>query len=507
VTFDPAKGIATVTTDQGTITISGITNAKALQIGRDKGNGAAPAFVSIDGVASTVRSGRQENFQQDLALVKGALVKGGEIASKLGSDMLGIAQKVIAQTVPPPRSGGTEPPMERLSDDRIVPPVEMRPEVPPMPVPPPTPSPSDGKSEELVQMEAQLKKEAEHSREVEARLAEAQEAQQREAERTREVQARLERAEEAQRKNAEALATEEERAKLAELNLAVNELLYARGETPAKRGEFTDIRASLLNVTQSVRERGAQEIATALLDARKVKRAEVAKNVGESMGSLSEKPSLSETKEWADKNMALYGTLDDHGKRALVDVIKNKWKFGVGLENVKPQDFFNSHLALVASEEIRRATRTETVYRPPSSRPGPYVPLNYTVPDIGEISSVIRLVEDNPQVLRLLEETDGYKETRAALPTKGFWNQEPGLEQRSLDARVRGRKDLAEALLIRSFVEGGRTTTSTHRETIRKALGDDYQFRFQIVDRYQEEFRSNISSDLKLYEPTVAGSR
>jgi hypothetical protein len=199
LTFDASKGIATVTTDQGTITVSGIANAKALQIGRDKGNGAPPAFVSIDGVAATVRSGRQENFQKDAALVKGAL--------NLGGNILGFAQKVMAQTTPPAPSGGIQPPVEKLSDDRIVtplpppgsftvPPVEMRPEVPPMPGPPPTPSPSDGKSEELVRLEAQLERNADHTREIQERLA---------------------RAEEAQRKTAELHAKEEERVKLAEL--------------------------------------------------------------------------------------------------------------------------------------------------------------------------------------------------------------------------------------------------------------------------------------------------
>lgn len=479
LTFDASKGIATVTTDQGTITVSGIANAKALQIGRDKGNGAPPAFVSIDGVAATVRSGRQENFQKDAALVKGAL--------NLGGNILGFAQKVMAQTTPPAPSGGIQPPVEKLSDDRIVtplpppgsftvPPVEMRPEVPPMPGPPPTPSPSDGKSEELVRLEAQLERNADHTREIQERLA---------------------RAEEAQRKTAELHAKEEERVKLAELKLEVNDILDARGERNAKGGEFAEARNRLLNDPSRIANPVAEEIVTALMNDRTAKRIEVERSVRSSIGGISEKTGLAETKEWADKNMALYGTLDEHGKKTFVDVIKGKMDYGVGLEKVDPKEFFDARLAYVASEEIRKATRVETRYLPPSSRPGPFIPQTHTVPDIGQISHIIRSVEDRPEVLSLLAETQAYKEARAELPTKGLLYKESGLEQRSLDARVKGNKERAEALLIRSFVDGGRADTTEARKTIAEAWGQDPVVRRRIADRYRDIFGSDIYGDLK----------
>jgi hypothetical protein len=272
--------------------------------------------------------------------------------------------------------------------------------------------------------------------------------------------------------------------------------LESRGETPARGAEISASRDAL-HLDPSKNPPTAEEIATSLVDARLAARAQVEKTVRDSMHTISSESGLEKTKAWADKNIALFGTLNSDGKKAFIDLIKRDWKYGAERESFDPQEFFDNRLAFVASMEIRSATRSVTTYMPPSSRPGPLTPVTHSVPDIAQISAVVRSLQDKAHVLALLAETPVFKETRGKLPTKGIFVTEPGLEQRSLDARMKGETELADALLVRSLINARRVFTKEDRKQIADAIGVDSDRKERINKIYQENYGADIRDDLK----------
>lgn len=468
VTFDATKQTATITTDKGTITITGIMNPNDVRIGREKGTGQSPAFVAIDAVASMSREGRAENLKADTERVKEFVTQGHAIVSKVRSDVEGIVHKFrdYAMTMAPKAA---EPLVEELSPDRVV-----------TPAPPPAPSPSDGKVEPL-------KPET---------LARVEELIAKNAAVAKDLAARLERSQAEQQAIAERIAKETERIAFAELKQNVNEILDARGESPARGAEISATRAAL-QVDPSKSPPAPEEIANSLVEARRAARAQVEKTVRDSMHTISSESGLEKTKAWADKNIALFGTLDSDGKKTFVDLIKRDWKYGADRETFEPREFFDNRLAFVASMEIRSATRSVTTYMPPSSRPGPLTPVNHSVPDIAQISAVVRSLQDKPHVLALLAETPAYKETRKKLQPTGLFAPEVGLEQRSLDARMKGETEMAETLLVRSLIEARRVFTKEDRKQISDAIGIDPARKGVISKLYHESYGTDIREDLR----------
>jgi hypothetical protein len=313
---------------------------------------------------------------------------------------------------------------------------------------------------------------------------------------TKELAGRLERSEAAQREIAARIAKENERLAFAELKQNVNQILETRGEKPARGNEISATR-SALQADPSKNASGAEEIANTLVESRVAARAQVEKTVRDSMHTISSEASLKQTKEWADKNIALFGTLNDDGKKTFIDLIKRDWKYGGDRESFEPQEFFDSRLAFVASMEIRNATRSVITYMPPSSRPGPFTPVTHAVPDIAQISDVVRSLQDKPKVLSLVAENPTFKEARAKLPTKGIFVTEPGLEQRSLDARMRGETELAETLLVRSLIDARRVFTKEDRKVIANAIGTEPDRKERIAKLYHESYGTDIRDDLR----------
>ncbi len=468
VTFDATKQTATITTDKGTITITGIVNPNDVRIGREKGTGQSPAFVAIDAVASMSREGRAENLKADTAQVQQLFKQGEAIASQVKNEVDGLAKKILSYASTMAQKPH-EPLVEELSPDRVV-----------TPAPPPAPSPSDRKVEPL-------KPET---------LARVEELIAKNAAVAKDLAARLERSQAEQQAIAERIAKETERIAFAELKQNVNQILESRGETPARGAEISASRDAL-HLDPSKNSPTAEEIATSLVDARLAARAQVEKTVRDSMHTISSESGLEKTKAWADKNIALFGTLNSDGKKAFIDLIKRDWKYGAERESFDPQEFFDNRLAFVASMEIRSATRSVTTYMPPSSRPGPLTPVTHSVPDIAQISAVVRSLQDKAHVLALLAETPVFKETRGKLPTKGIFVTEPGLEQRSLDARMKGETELADALLVRSLINARRVFTKEDRKQIADAIGVDSDRKERINKIYQENYGADIRDDLK----------
>ena len=468
VTFDAMKQNATITTDKGTLTITGIANPNDVRIGREKGAGQSPAFVAIDAVASMSREGRSENLKADTQQVKELVTQGQAIVSKVKSDVEGIARKIRdkAMTMAPKPP---QPFVEDLSPDRIV-----------TPAPPPAPSPSDRKieasnPETVARVEGLIAKNADLAKDLAVRLERSQAEQQAIAER---------------------IAKQNERVAFADLKQNVNDILESRGEKPARGSEISSTLAAL-QADPSKNASGAEEIANTLIESRVAARAQVDKTVRDSMHTISSEASLKQTKDWADKNIALFGTLNDDGKKTFIDLIKRDWKYGGYRESFEPQEFFDSRLAFVASMEIRNATRSVTTYMPPSSRPGPFTPVTHAVPDIAQISDVVRLLQDKPKVLSLVAENPTFKEVRAKLPTKGIFVTEPGLEQRSLDARMRGETELAETLLVRSLIDARRVFTKEDRKVIANAIGTEPDRKERIAKLYHESYGTDIRDDLR----------
>lgn len=466
VTFDATRQIAKITTDKGTLTITGIVNPNDVRIGREKEQGQSPTFVAIDAVATISREGRVENLKADTERAQALVKQGQAVLSKVKGDVEGMAHKIRDYAMKMAPKPQTAPP-EVLSPERVV-------------TPTPAPSPSDKKvatpsSEALARVEGLIAKNAELSK----GLAE-----------------RLERSRATQEAIADRIAKENERSAFAELKQNVNQILESRGEKPARGAEISATRTAL-GADPSKNEPGAEEIANTLIESREAARAQVEKTVRDSMHTISSEASLRQTKEWADKNIALFGTLNDDGKKAFLDLIKRDWKYGVGRDSFEPQEFFDSRLAFVASMEIRSATRSVTTYMPPSSRPGPFIPVTHAVPDIAQISDVLRSLQDRPKVLSLVAENPTYKEVRAKLPTKGFFGSEAGLEQRSLDARMKGETELAETLLVRSLIDARRVFTKEDRKIIANAIGTESDRKERITKLYQESYGTDIRDDLR----------
>lgn len=480
VTFDATKQVATVTTDKGTITVTGISNPNDVRIGREKGTGASPAFVAIDAIAATSREGRKENLAADTQRVKELVTQGGAIVSKV-KEQLSETAKTVAQyalTAAPQFKQGSG---EQLSPNRVVEPVT--PPTPPAPTPPAA-SPSDRpveapKPEALAKVEELIKKNEEAAAQLQQKLEQADLAQ-------REAEARIQKA--------------NERIALAELKDNVNDILAARGEKPARSADITTTRDAL-PVDPSKEAPGAEAIAKALVESRGAARAQVEMKVRDSMQSITSESSLKQVKEWADKNMTLFGTLNEDGRKAFADQIKRDWQYGAGRESFEPQEFFDSRLAFTASREIKSATRAVTTYMPPSSRPGPFTPVTHHVPDIAQISEVVRTLQDKPKVRSLLAATPEYKAARDAF-NPGWFSKGPSEEQRSLDARMDGNAPLAETLLVRCLIKERRVFTKNDRAVIAEAVKTDPD---RINNLYKVYYETSIRDELKSLNGAALG--
>jgi hypothetical protein len=475
VTFDATKHVATVTTDKGTITVTGISNPNDVRIGREKGAGGSPAFVAIDAVAGISREGRKENLAADTQRVKVMLNEGEAIVSQVKEKVAGIAQTVtnFARTASPQLKQG---PVEDLPPvEPVVPPTPPTP-TPPAPTPP-APSPSDRpveapQPEALAKVKELIKNNEEAAAQLQKKLDQAEAAQ-------KEVEARIQKA--------------NEQIALAELRNSVNEILVTRGEKLARTADITATRDAL-HVDRSKDAPGADAIATALVESRVAARTQVETKVRDSMQSITSESSLKQVKEWADTNMALFRTLNEEGRKAFTDQIKRDWHYGVGLESFEPQEFFDARLAFVASREIKGATRAVTTYTPAIS-------VTHHVPDIAQISEVVRSIQDNPKVRSLLVATAEYKAARDAF-NPGWFSKGPSEEQRSLDARMDGKAALAETLLVRSLIKERRVFTKEDRNVIAEAINTDSE---RINRLYKAHYETNIRDELRSLNGAALG--
>ena len=222
---------------------------------------------------------------------------------------------------------------------------------------------------------------------------------------------------------------------------------------------------------------------------------------------IPENASVAQAREWRDKTMKLYNSLDDSGKQVVTLRIQRDYRYAEGQQTINPESFFNQKIAEAAVGELQAATITTTRYYTPLTTskvvPPPVATLE-TNPDPVQIHHVLRNLADLPDVLPRVQADPAVREIRNKLPKKQGWlTQEDGVHQEAIDARLRGNAVRAEAGLVRSLIEN--TLDRDNRrldEATKKAITDAFApyspaFRERIKDEYKSWFETDLSTDLK----------
>lgn len=222
---------------------------------------------------------------------------------------------------------------------------------------------------------------------------------------------------------------------------------------------------------------------------------------------IPENASVAQAREWRDKTMKLYNSLDDSGKQVVTLRIQRDYRYAEGQQTINPESFFNQKIAEAAVGELQAATITTTRYYTPLTTskvvPPPVATLE-TNPDPVQIHHVLRNLADLPDVLPRVQADPAVREIRNKLPKKQGWlTQEDGVHQEALDARLRGNTVRAEAGLVRSLIEN--TLDRDNRrldEATKKAITDAFApyspaIRERIKDEYKSWFETDLSTDLK----------
>lgn len=228
---------------------------------------------------------------------------------------------------------------------------------------------------------------------------------------------------------------------------------------------------------------------------------------------LPENASVADTREWRDKTMKLYKSLDDSGKQVITSRIQKDFGYAKDQQTINPEAFFNQKIAEAAIGELKAATTQTIRYYTPLTTSKvfpPPVPTIETNPDPIKVHQVLRQLGDLPDVLPRLQADPAVQEIRNNLPkNQGWFSREDGVHQEALDARLRGDAVRAEAGLVRSLIENTLAAdTRKLDETTKKAITDAFApyslpILRKINDEYKSWFETDLSTDLKKANASV----
>lgn len=408
-----------------------------------------------------------------------------------------IAPPLAPEVKPPavPTTGGAPvtgelkmvDPAKPLPSQQMPEPARVPPAAPtPAPSPAPTPVPDQMMAAQNQQMKDTIAK-------LDESLKKATDA----------TEAMMKKLQESEARNAELMKRLEEserRAQRVELKSDVNDILREQKQKIASTKEIDAAVAATTKPDQKELPTAEQVVSKVTELREQVKQKEIeakrelAKKINESFAALPEKATVAQTREWTGKNMDLYNSLDDTGKKAFVNYINNT--FGpVQNQEEAPMSFFNRKIADAAIVEITNAKRAKEVYIPSgASIPNalPQRPTTFYEPDPIRIAQVVRSVSDLKDVLPLLQTSKDVKAVRDTLPKAGTFFKE------ALDARLAGNTVEAEALLLRSLIENGDMKDKALRtKVVREALGANKEQSDQIREYYKKTFDSELIPDLR----------
>jgi hypothetical protein len=303
------------------------------------------------------------------------------------------------------------------------------------------------------------------------------------------------------------LEESERRAQRMELKSDVNDILREQKQNIAN-GKELDQAITAITKPEQKDLPTAEQVATKVTELREQAKQkeiqaqkELVKKINDSFATLPANPGVTQTRDWTTKNMDLHNSLDDKGKKAFVNYIKNNYQFQQDQETFDPMSFFNRKIAAAAAQEIVNATRSKEVYIPSgASIPNGLPPTRTTlpVPDPVRIAEILRSVSDLKDVLPHIQANDEVQAVRNKLPKSGFFGTEDGIYQKAFDARLTGNKTEAEALFLRSLIEAGDLADPAQRKkVIREALGSDKAQSDQIREHYKKTFDTDLLADLK----------
>jgi hypothetical protein len=320
------------------------------------------------------------------------------------------------------------------------------------------------------------------------------------------TEAMMKKLQESEARNADLMKRLEEserRAQRMELKSDVNDILREQKQNIAN-GKELDQAITAITKPEQKDLPTAEQVATKVTELREQAKQkeiqaqkELVKKINDSFATLQANPGVTQTRDWTTKNMDLHNSLDDKGKKAFINYIKNNYKFQQEQETFDPMSFFNRKIADAAAQEISNAKRGREVLLP-SSGPTLGRPATFYEPDPIRVTEILRSVSDLKEVLKLIAENPEVKSVRNKLPKDGMIFKEDGIHQKAFDARLTGNKAEAEALFLRSLIEAGDLADPAQRKkVIREALGSDKAQSDQIREHYKKTFDTDLLADLK----------
>jgi len=414
------------------------------------------------------------------------------MASTRAQDDLRQVATIARQGLWPEMPGLTpfSPPTPRGATQQ--PHIKPLPPITPLPMDPPpitTPAPDPAVTDQTQQINDTIAK-------LEISLAKATEA----------TEAMMMRLQESTARNAELMTRLEEserKAQRMELKGDTSDLLREQKQKGASTKEVDEAIAAIAKPEQTELPT-AEQVAAKITEFREQvqnkelqAQQELTKKIDDSFSTLRPGANVAQTREWTTKNMDLYNSLDDTGKKAFTSYIQSTYGFWGERETFDPMNFFTRKIAGAAALEISNAKRSREIYIPST---GPTMGRTTTVyePDPIQIAQVFRSVSDLKDVLPHLQSNPEVRAMRDKLPKEGFIFQGDGIHQKAFDARLAGNKIEAESLLLRSLIENGDMKDPGRRKrAIQEALGTDKQQSDQIRDHYKRTFSTDLLADLR----------
>ena len=426
------------------------------------------------------------------------VIKPSEVPTTTGAPVLGPLHMVpeAAPTIRPPMREAANPPKAIPFVDGGVVTGELKivPSTPPVPASTPelkatpAPIPDPVTKAPTQQMEATIAK-------LEETLKKA----------TDTTEAMMKKLQESEARNADLtkrLEESERRAQRMELKSDVNDILREQKKNIAN-GKELDQAITAITKPEQKDLPTAEQVATKVTELREQAKQkeiqaqkELVKKINDSFATLPANPGVTQTRDWTTKNMDLHNSLDDKGKKAFINYIKNNYQFQQDQETFNPMSFFNRKIADAAAQEIVNATRSKESYVP--SRAMAPTRITSRVPDPVRIAEILRSVSDLKDVLPHIQANEEVQAVRNKLPKGGFFGNEDGIYQKAFDARLTGNKAEAEALFLRSLIDAGDLADPAQRKkVIREALGSDKTQSDQIREHYKRTFDTDLLADLK----------
>jgi hypothetical protein len=151
------------------------------------------------------------------------------------------------------------------------------------------------------------------------------------------------------------------------------------------------------------------------------------REVHRSLSSLGIEASISETRDWATKNLELYNTVGSTsaGQREFVSYLKKAYGLKESEETINPSLFFNQKIAESAMREISSATTPQTI-RPMPMGPGAApAPITVQEPDREKIGKIVESLSDLPEVQDLVRNHPDVKKLGLVSKPEGDKSQQP----------------------------------------------------------------------------------